>query len=76
MVLDLYPEIIHEGDLSPDAVGSEVDEICNEIHAACKGVSVQRFLSVREGTKEGVSDLVALALHLSFCLFINAGLVI
>ena len=40
MSLDLYPEIIHEGDLSPDAVGSEVDEICNEIHAACKGVSI------------------------------------
>ena len=33
MSLDLYPEIIHEGDLSPEAVGSGVDEICSEIHA-------------------------------------------
>lgn len=37
MSVDLYPAIIHEGDLSPDAFGSEVDEICQEIHDACKG---------------------------------------
>jgi hypothetical protein len=36
MSLDLYPEIIHEGDLSPDAVGSDVDAICDEIHKATK----------------------------------------
>ena len=41
MGLDLYPEIVHEGDLSPDAFGAEVDEICSEIHAACKGVSTK-----------------------------------
>eukprot|EP00527_Entomoneis_sp_CCMP2396_P009148 CAMPEP_0198137210 /NCGR_PEP_ID=MMETSP1443-20131203/739_1 /TAXON_ID=186043 /ORGANISM="Entomoneis sp., Strain CCMP2396" /LENGTH=323 /DNA_ID=CAMNT_0043798569 /DNA_START=41 /DNA_END=1012 /DNA_ORIENTATION=+ len=29
--------MIHEGDLSPDAFGDEVDEICNEIHEACAG---------------------------------------
>ena len=37
MSIDLYPEIIHEGDLSPDAFGDEVDALCHEIHAACKG---------------------------------------
>ena len=68
MVLDLYPEIIHEGDLSPDAVGSEVDEICNEIHAACKGVSVQRFLSVREGRKAFLTLLLSLYISLFACL--------
>lgn len=36
MSLDLYPEIIHEGDLSPDAVGSDVDAICEEINKATK----------------------------------------
>jgi hypothetical protein len=32
MTIDLYPELIHEGDLSPDAVGDEIDEaveVCN-----------------------------------------------
>ena len=37
MSIDLYPSIIHEGDLSPDAFGSEVDERCDEIYKACKG---------------------------------------
>lgn len=37
MTIDLYPSIIHENDLSPDAAGSSIDDICNEIHAACKG---------------------------------------
>lgn len=37
MSLDLYPEIIYEGDLSPDAVGEEVDGICEEIQKATKG---------------------------------------
>ena len=35
--MDLYPAIIHEGDLSPNYSGSDVDSICNQIHAACKG---------------------------------------
>jgi len=39
MSLDLYPEIIHEGDLSPDAFGEEVDAICEEIHKATKGTT-------------------------------------
>mmetsp|Transcript_16745 Transcript_16745/g.31856 ORF Transcript_16745/g.31856 Transcript_16745/m.31856 type:complete len:330 (+) Transcript_16745:115-1104(+) len=37
MSLDLYPSIIHEGDLSPDAFGDEVDAICQEIQKATKG---------------------------------------
>ncbi|GAX29391.1 hypothetical protein FisN_16Hh169 [Fistulifera solaris] len=37
MSIDLYPPIIHEGDLSPDSFGNEVDQVCQEIHAACKG---------------------------------------
>lgn len=36
-MLNLYPQIIHDNDLSPDSVGSEIDEICDQIHAACKG---------------------------------------
>ena len=35
--MDLYPAIIHEGDLSPSYSGSDIDMICNEIHSACKG---------------------------------------
>jgi hypothetical protein len=26
MMINLYPDIIHEGDLSPEAVGDEIDE--------------------------------------------------
>ena len=37
MGVDLYPSVIHEGDLSPDAVGSEADDVCNEMEAAMKG---------------------------------------
>jgi hypothetical protein len=37
MTLNLYPDIIHKGDLSPDAVGPAVEEACSEIHGACKG---------------------------------------
>lgn len=35
--MNLYPDIVHEGDLSPDAVGAEIEEACKEIHEACKG---------------------------------------
>lgn len=35
--MDLYPSMIHEGDLSPSYSGSDIDSICNDIHAACKG---------------------------------------
>jgi hypothetical protein len=37
MSLNIYPEIVHEGDLSPASFGAEIDELCNEIHEACKG---------------------------------------
>jgi hypothetical protein len=33
----LYPKFIHDADLSPEAFGSTVDSICNEINGACKG---------------------------------------
>jgi len=38
MSFDLYPPCIHEGDLSPDAFGTEVDEICKEIRSSVKGL--------------------------------------
>jgi hypothetical protein len=37
MSLDLYPALILEGDLTPDACGAEIDDVCMDIHAACKG---------------------------------------
>lgn len=37
MSLDFYPSLIHEGDLTPDACGAEIDDVCKDIHAACKG---------------------------------------
>ena len=37
MSLGLFPAIVMEGDLSPDAFGEEVDAICQEIHDACRG---------------------------------------
>lgn len=37
MTVPLYPEIIYEGDLTPDAVGDEVDEKIENIHEATKG---------------------------------------
>ena len=36
-IMNLYPTFILKGDLSPDSFGSDVDHICNEIQAACKG---------------------------------------
>ncbi|KAL7564462.1 hypothetical protein ACA910_001556 [Epithemia clementina (nom. ined.)] len=37
MSIGLYPAIVLEGDLSPDAFGSDVDAVCEEIHEACQG---------------------------------------
>ncbi|KAL7564459.1 hypothetical protein ACA910_001553 [Epithemia clementina (nom. ined.)] len=37
MGIGLYPAIVMEGDLSPDAFGSDVDAVCQQIHDACKG---------------------------------------
>jgi Annexin len=33
----LYPKFIHDGDLSPEAFGSDIDLTCQEIQGACKG---------------------------------------
>eukprot|EP00549_Striatella_unipunctata_P023814 CAMPEP_0118715030 /NCGR_PEP_ID=MMETSP0800-20121206/26608_1 /TAXON_ID=210618 ORGANISM="Striatella unipunctata, Strain CCMP2910" /NCGR_SAMPLE_ID=MMETSP0800 /ASSEMBLY_ACC=CAM_ASM_000638 /LENGTH=331 /DNA_ID=CAMNT_0006621073 /DNA_START=33 /DNA_END=1028 /DNA_ORIENTATION=+ len=37
MSLELYPEIILDKDLSPDAFGSETDDACKAIKEACEG---------------------------------------
>ena len=37
MGVELYPPMVHEGDLSPDDFGDEVDKVCTEIWEACKG---------------------------------------
>jgi hypothetical protein len=37
MPLNLYPEFVREGDLSPDASGSDIDEICQQINDSVKG---------------------------------------
>jgi hypothetical protein len=37
MGLDIYPAIVHEGDLTPDDFGPEVAAHCQEIDDACKG---------------------------------------
>jgi hypothetical protein len=37
MGLDIFPTIVHEGDLTPDAFGPEIEARCQEIHDACKG---------------------------------------
>jgi hypothetical protein len=52
-MIHLYPDIVHEGDLSPDSFGSDVDRICNEINGACKGF----------GTDEKYVDLPTVCLE-------------
>ena len=37
MGLELYPSIMYKGDLTPGDVGEDIDQICEEIHDACKG---------------------------------------
>jgi len=37
MTIDIYPPIVHEADLSPDAFGPEIDDLCEEIHSGVKG---------------------------------------
>ena len=34
--VNLYPDLVHEGDLTPD-FEDEIEVICNDIHAACEG---------------------------------------
>ena len=46
--MNIYPAIIHEGDLSPDYSGSDVDTICNAIHDACKGFGTdEKYVKIR-----------------------------
>lgn len=40
MTIPLYPDIVRQNDLSPDHGGSEVDELCQQIHDATKGWGV------------------------------------
>jgi annexin A13 len=37
MTINIYPEIVHVNNLSPDAFGPEIDEYCQEIRDACAG---------------------------------------
>jgi hypothetical protein len=41
MPIPLYPKVVAENDLSPDHGGSEVDELCQQIHDATKGWGVR-----------------------------------
>lgn len=34
--MNIYPDLVHEEDLTPDC-GVEIDELCENIHKACKG---------------------------------------
>jgi hypothetical protein len=42
MTIPLWPEFVMANDLSPEAFGSEVDEICEEIESATKGLGANR----------------------------------
>ena len=42
MTIDLYPPIVHENDLSPDAFGPEIDDLCEEIKDAVKGFGADK----------------------------------
>ncbi|KAL7562234.1 hypothetical protein ACA910_004042 [Epithemia clementina (nom. ined.)] len=42
MTMDLYPEFVKNEDLSPDAFGSEVDAVCEEIENATKGFGANK----------------------------------
>jgi len=39
MTINIYPQIVHDNDLSPDVgYGPEIDEACEDIVKACKGI--------------------------------------
>ncbi|KAL7562233.1 hypothetical protein ACA910_004041 [Epithemia clementina (nom. ined.)] len=42
MTIPLYPDFVLANDLSPDAFGSEVDEVCEEIESATKGLGANK----------------------------------
>jgi hypothetical protein len=47
MTLSLYPEIIHKGDLTPDAASKEIDEKINRIYEACKGFGTDELRLIK-----------------------------
>lgn len=47
MTIPLYPEIIYEGDLSPDSVGEEIDEKVERIYQACKGFGTDEMRLIK-----------------------------
>ena len=47
MTIPLYPEIIYEGDLTPDAVGDAVDEKIEKIAEACKGFGTDELRLIK-----------------------------
>ena len=63
MTIDLYPSLIHEGDLSPDAFGEQVDNVCHEIHASVKGM----YVCYTAVNKMRCSILSFLTLYLKIC---------
>uniref|UniRef100_A0A7S2Y2K3 Annexin n=1 Tax=Entomoneis paludosa TaxID=265537 RepID=A0A7S2Y2K3_9STRA len=42
MTIPLWPDFVMANDLSPDGFGSEIDEICEEIESATKGLGANR----------------------------------
>eukprot|EP00529_Nitzschia_sp_RCC80_P030781 CAMPEP_0113462194 /NCGR_PEP_ID=MMETSP0014_2-20120614/11952_1 /TAXON_ID=2857 /ORGANISM="Nitzschia sp." /LENGTH=290 /DNA_ID=CAMNT_0000354021 /DNA_START=99 /DNA_END=967 /DNA_ORIENTATION=+ /assembly_acc=CAM_ASM_000159 len=48
MSIDLYPSIIHEGDLSPDDVGDDINEMVDNIYKACKGFGTDEMRLIKE----------------------------
>lgn len=63
MTLNIYPDIIHEADLTPDAVGSEIDDVCNEIHEACKGFGTDEKKLVKALASQSAENRVKIALR-------------
>jgi len=47
MTIPLYPKIIYDGDLSPDAVGPQIDATVGKIHAACKGFGTDELRLIK-----------------------------
>jgi hypothetical protein len=46
MAIELYPAIIHEGDLSPDAVGDDINETVEVRHSYPASSFSQYFMCV------------------------------
>lgn len=49
MTIALYPDIVRQNDLSPDYGGSDVDDLCTQIHDATKGWGVSSTVVVVNG---------------------------